>query len=91
MINFDLASDSNFASWLGDTRIVLGCTALISTLPILVQPALRILAQTSLVFMRTVTFAALLLGRRFFVIASVLGMRFGSRCRRTGVVLGLSR
>jgi len=51
MINFDLASDRNLASWLGDTGIDLRCTTLLSTLPILVRPALWIFTQTSFIFM----------------------------------------
>lgn len=90
MINFNLGSDRNLASWLGDTRIDLGCTALLSTLPILIHPALWILTQTSLVLMRPMTLATLPLGGHFFIITCMLGIWFGSGRRRARIVSGLS-
>jgi hypothetical protein len=89
--NSDLTLDSNLASRLGNPRIGPGHTAQLSILPILVCPALWILAQASLIFMGTVTLATFLLWRRFFVIARMLNGRFGSRRRRARVVCGFSR
>jgi hypothetical protein len=66
------ASDSNLPpSWLGDARIDPGRTAQLSMPPILVRPALWILTQASLIFVRT----TLLLWRRFLVLACMPNCR----------------
>jgi hypothetical protein len=90
-LNFDSALDSNLASWLGDARIDVRRSALLSALPSLIRPALRVLTQLSFVFMGTVTFATFLLRWRFLVTARMRNIRFGSWCSRTRIVCSLPR
>ena len=74
-----------------DARIDPGGTALFSALPTPVCPALRVLTQTSFVFIGTVTPATLFLGWRFFVATRMLNVWFGSWCSRARVVCRLRR